>query len=183
MTQYPSEVAPQSSDNVKTLTDAVMPNDGGLKIQRILQSPVYLLLRGDANVKQLIQAERMPLPLLAAVDEARWLNLLVADYIQALLSGSMTIAQLLAKRPQWHLPEGHYDALREPEIRLLINEGIFTFDRYTRLNGRQIEALRVSAGLRTELLQRKVTAPYFLRHSPSQLAELVSSLDVPKAAL
>lgn len=181
MTQFPPETDVQALDPNHPKTFVEVPAE--MAVQRVMASPIYLLLRGDAHVRLLIEADRLPLPLLAAVDETNWLNLMVPEYIQALMADNMTIAHILAKKPLWQLSEQHYEALRTPDIRRLIHEGIFSFDRYMRLNTKQLNALKVSAGLRAELFKRNITAPHFLRHSPSQLAELVSTLDVPSAAL
>lgn len=176
MPQYPTESDISQPQAIERTSDDA-------HVQRVMQSPVYILLSGDVHVKAFIQKELLPLRVLAAVSEAHWLNLLISEYVQALDAQTMTLPQVLAKQPRWDISVRHYEALREPEIRQLIHTGIFTFDRFTRLNGRQVDALCASAGLRTQLLKRQITAPYFLRHSPSQLAEFVAALDVPKAAL
>lgn len=73
------------------------------------------------------------------------------------------------------LSSQHYRALRNVDIKKLIEEGVFSVDRFTRLSKFQIHALVSSEGLRSDLIRRKITAPQFLRYSPNQLNDLVTS--------
>jgi hypothetical protein len=175
-----------SATSIADLTQANRVNATSVldaNAQRVMQSPIYLLLSGDPRVQMLLRSGNLPLPVLAAVSEWRWLNLLGAGILEGLLAGELKLPNVLAKFPQWQLSEQQYEALREPEVRQLINNKVFSLDRFAHLNGRQINALCQSHSLRAQLLSHKTTVPTFLRYSPSQLDELLASVAVPPSAL
>ncbi|MEJ2742294.1 MAG: hypothetical protein P8176_07375, partial [Gammaproteobacteria bacterium] len=122
-------------------------------------------------------------PLLESVTENQWLNLLEPTVLAQITASTLTPEQALKVSPYWVLNEEHYEALRAPQVRKLIEKGIFSFDRYASLNAVQCSALLSSEALCSQLLQGKMTAPSFLRHSPSQLKATVDELKTPNTIL
>ena len=150
---------------------------------KVIDSPIYALLMALTPLKRWLREGVLEPALLRSVPESQWVNLFEPTVLAQIGAGKLAPRQVLMVTPRWKLTEAQHTALREPQVRALIEKGIISFDRFASLNDVQCYALQASEGLRNLLLKGKMVAPYFLRQSPLQLRALVEDLRTPVTVL